>query len=122
MDLKIESGDSSLTAKVNIKFHQFFSDAHMSITRMHRDLEKLGFFCNIPKTDKTDHRMFGFVLSPHHITVPQRIPHFPDEHISRPRGKRVGTLYEEDLLQVFGLHLLNGNLFRFQRNSGELPG
>ena len=119
MDLKIESRDSSLTTKINIKVHHFFAEAQMSMTRMHTDFEKLGFFSDIPKTDEADHGRFAFVISLHDKTIGQRILHFANEHISRPRGKGVGTLYGENLLEVFGVHLLNGNLFRFQRDSAR---
>jgi hypothetical protein len=98
MDLEMKKFASPSEAKVNIKFHQFFADTQLPINRVHTNIEKLGFICHIPKTDKTDHRLFGSLFHLHHKTIGKRISHFLHEHILRPRGERVGNLYGQDLV------------------------
>src|SRR4030042_5771380 len=98
MDLEVKYFASPPAAKISIKFHQFFADTQLSVNRVHTNIEKFGFICQIPKTDKTDHRLFGSLLRLHHKTIGKRISHFLYEHILRPRGEGVGNLYGQDLV------------------------
>ena len=80
----MESPDSFPAAKINIELHQFLADAQLSEIGVHANLEKLRFLGHISKTDKSDHRMIGVVLSLHHETMGQRVPHFLQKHLPRP--------------------------------------
>lgn len=112
IDFEMKSSDSAPAAKINVELHEFLADAQFSVIRVHTNLEKLRFLCHISKTDKTDHRMFGSVLSLHHETMGERMLYLLEKHLLRPGYQGVRSLNGENLIQVCRDHLLDVTLSR----------
>ena len=105
IDFEMESADSPLAAKINVELHQFLADAQLSVIRVYTNLEKLRFLCDVSKTDESDHRMLGSILSLHHKTISERVLHLLEKHLLRPGRQGVGSLNGKNLVQVCRDHL-----------------
>ncbi len=55
IDLKIENPGPLPATGIEVKAHQSLADPKLPVMWIDADLKKLGFFCDISKTDEADH-------------------------------------------------------------------
>jgi hypothetical protein len=70
-----------LATKIDVEFHQLFSQAFLTIPGMNANIEELRFLSNISKTDKTEWELFlASILFGDEKAMRERMSHFSEKH------------------------------------------
>lgn len=105
IDLQMKNSDSLAATGIEVKVNQFLADPKLPVMWVNANLKKLGFFCDISKTDEADHGLIRSVAPQNHKTGAQGVLHFVEKHPLRPGGEGIRALNGKDLFEIFRQHL-----------------